>query len=997
MSIYIVDDILASHLNVVTPLPLKEFQIWKGDLLLPNDVVLVRAEGFGARRSAADNRRSRFGGLEILDEILADPKYQPAGVAVFSASSREDLLCQADLCSSIEVCQDDFVPFLQVPAPFEDFQNCAATTRGMSSAQSAWLGLRLGAARRRLQVLNSRYRHEHRNLIAALRLYQGALICQNADVHESPKVFAELTKREKRLGRKDKSLGKDLTPVLDLYRHYDLWLQELRQTPEGQAEWMAAGDTVPGERALPADCKVLLLDDKHRELGWDLVLHQLSHARSELHCAAWWDNAQRKLTASYKEVVARQAKPFDLFLLDCNLGVRDRERGTADENLKPSGLELLDPLRDMCLELPIIMMTAYDNAELAVWALRAGCNGFFVKQLIDEHDRDPNDYYQHFVSTVRRPLWEKNLRELWLQFERCQPFQDPDFELALRYTFYLLFSLADGITWWAQAGAGARGDVTRGDTAHEHAARATESWISRAAVISLLTLPYARGKIASRARHSTRSISPRQVLKLLDYLLSDPRTFPSGSSRHVLKRSFKGEPHFPAGCRRLMRSVLSNEETGQIKPGDSLRISLNHMQRSRRGAAQFVLGYLSTCEGVDLNVFSGALHEADQSAENFLNLIKEFPELETLFQRSPRSSTRTIALIDDEGSTGDDAAGEDSDPVSIESNGWHQALQMVMGGALGYEVKWYRTVERLLRNRTSLRNIDVVLLDLRLRDRAEEPATAQRGIEALQRIKNIDPALPVIVFSSETAVIDALQCMRHGALDYVAKWLSHENRPDQWAAFTHTLCGRLEKAAELGRQGRDLRRYWGQLLAMQNDTSIRVSPLLQSTKCRSHMEAIADWPEGPGAEEIIRTIRGACLQCLLPALLLLNHHQARECLGDALPLVDDWRTRRIIGTASPDNIVAFFAGIAAERLARARCSIQNGAWFSDKSWKTETSACGYNHWFEVASPAVLQVWLWRCNVKIGHALPTRINGMTILKTILAGLDEFEIRLAAFFE
>lgn len=61
---------------------------------------------------------------------------------------------------------------------------------------------------------------------------------------------------------------------------------------------------------------------------------------------------------------------------------------------------------------------------------------------------------------------------------------------------------------------------------------------------------------------------------------------------------------------------------------------------------------------------------------------------------------------------------------------------------------------------------DVIILDYRL-DGIDK--TAMNGIDTLDRIKAYNPAIPVIMLSSQDKIEVAVDCMLHNASDYVVK------------------------------------------------------------------------------------------------------------------------------------------------------------------------------------------------------------------------------------
>lgn len=81
-----------------------------------------------------------------------------------------------------------------------------------------------------------------------------------------------------------------------------------------------------------------------------------------------------------------------------------------------------------------------------------------------------------------------------------------------------------------------------------------------------------------------------------------------------------------------------------------------------------------------------------------------------------------------------------------------------------FEIKTFATGELCIQNLHLLP--DVIVLDYNL-DGVDK--TAMNGIETLDSIKKIKPDLPVIILSGQDKIEVAIDCMHHGALDYIVK------------------------------------------------------------------------------------------------------------------------------------------------------------------------------------------------------------------------------------
>ena len=82
----------------------------------------------------------------------------------------------------------------------------------------------------------------------------------------------------------------------------------------------------------------------------------------------------------------------------------------------------------------------------------------------------------------------------------------------------------------------------------------------------------------------------------------------------------------------------------------------------------------------------------------------------------------------------------------------------------GFEIETFATGELCLENLT--KNPDVIVLDYYL-DGIDK--NAMNGIETLDKIKFFNPAIPVIMLSSQDEIDVAINCMHHQAFDYVVK------------------------------------------------------------------------------------------------------------------------------------------------------------------------------------------------------------------------------------
>jgi DNA-binding NtrC family response regulator len=93
-----------------------------------------------------------------------------------------------------------------------------------------------------------------------------------------------------------------------------------------------------------------------------------------------------------------------------------------------------------------------------------------------------------------------------------------------------------------------------------------------------------------------------------------------------------------------------------------------------------------------------------------------------------------------------------------------KSLEILFLENADFIIETYSTGELCVANLPS--NPDVIILDYHLNGII---ASAMDGLETLDRIKEINNDIPVIVLSSQDKIEVAVNCMHHKALDYVVK------------------------------------------------------------------------------------------------------------------------------------------------------------------------------------------------------------------------------------
>jgi len=100
----------------------------------------------------------------------------------------------------------------------------------------------------------------------------------------------------------------------------------------------------------------------------------------------------------------------------------------------------------------------------------------------------------------------------------------------------------------------------------------------------------------------------------------------------------------------------------------------------------------------------------------------------------------------------------DDDPLFLKS------LEIEFLQHADFDIETFATGERCIENLSQVP--DVIILDYHL-DGIDK--NAMNGLETLDRIKKINPDIPVVMLSSQDKIDVAINCMHHRAFDYVVK------------------------------------------------------------------------------------------------------------------------------------------------------------------------------------------------------------------------------------
>src|SRR5262249_34064029 len=93
-----------------------------------------------------------------------------------------------------------------------------------------------------------------------------------------------------------------------------------------------------------------------------------------------------------------------------------------------------------------------------------------------------------------------------------------------------------------------------------------------------------------------------------------------------------------------------------------------------------------------------------------------------------------------------------------------QALRLLLSDE-GFDVVAARSPDDVV-ERVETSDFDLALIDLNY---TRDTTSGHEGLELMDRLKTIDPTLPIIVMTAWSSVAGAVEAMRRGARDYVEK------------------------------------------------------------------------------------------------------------------------------------------------------------------------------------------------------------------------------------
>lgn len=648
----------------------------------------------------------------ILDEVFGGIKANRTPVLIFSVSNQGSLIHAnksgfkeiQDCFDSklVDVIQIPFIKISEIKNKIEDLKSAYQNNHKISEE------IRKKVAERIAEQQEVSQRHINKNLQAAERILNGALLSGDYDLLD-PNIERRAIDCYKRLIS---------AQPLD----YDKETKEALKTIDRAK---IALESRPNEEWHKDIKRILIIDDQKEmwEPVWKFILGNNKVVIVE--------DSEKGLGR------IREGVQYDCVLLDIDLG-KD-ENGNDKEN----GIVVLQRIKYEQFDLPVIMMTACDHAELTKMCLRYGADSYFVKTLRD--DRESVEYYKRIRDIIDGiPLYDDPERGIWQEYVKYESAIDEidkkhgtEIGKYFKKAYYLLtiddahFLLARLLIpeWLQKDDDNERKTAKYDGVAFNAILTADQICIAKLLMYggcktyeeadNLLYKKKLDGNhpnLEERLSTSEIGIQPKMVCTLLSL----------AGVRHAFTSTFQITLNKNSAV-KCMTELLC-----LIKKSNLLRVE-SILKRNPEITNVDIKKYLQ------IEQSSSSSHEniSKQGAICFSNALSRIKN-----RIKKYSKLHTVLFIDDEG----------------ENSAWYKPLQEF------FKLKNSNLeVCKSYDENIDLNKYSLILLDLVFYGKHE------KGLDYLRAIRKINVSIPIVILTADNSAYFARRCMFNGADDYFVK------------------------------------------------------------------------------------------------------------------------------------------------------------------------------------------------------------------------------------
>jgi response regulator of citrate/malate metabolism len=679
---------------------------------------------------------------KVINEIIGTPgNYSP--IIFYSLQNKVSFQKEAEK-NCPELCQHkDLWEIIQLPKKLPVINSTINNLLQRYSTQpdSERKELCSKVAKRLATEQDVSQRHGMGNAMAASRILNGAFASGDYNLIEkevekqAKKAYYELTFNE------TSNLWDDTTQN----SKYKDALETIEKTKNALESKGFKSDTkiTPWHEKIT---KVLVIDDQQEmwEPVWGFIL-----GKEKVKVV-------KEGEAGLDEIVKNK---YDCVILDMWLG---------DD--KKNGIEILQCIKQEQIALPVIMVTAYDDASIIYESYRQGAYSYFCKEREDTADRDSVKYYKKVTDLIigAADFSQGGIYEFWrriLNIEKKLPnneWQDAVKDLKRAYFFLTVDSEEFRVKRFLCK-----------DSENSQFIEAifyTYRCLDKILNIELKSICVVESKVKSFK--STPTSKKFSILKgkpnipdLIELLKYGP---PSGHPSPIWKKKEKELPNIEKNClsefldwiekykqlnNTLTFSIQQSCKFEEFKLKEYHKVAdnrLSHPERARAGAIRLLEGaYLSQNSEAEIGLQKSVLNIKEDNIQRWCELlIEEYEQNNNIFIK--REFPQYYCLfIDDDG----------------EKSGWKMVMEKVLPDVHINYVEYSGEANSVIKD---IDLFDFIILDLKL-PVADGTISEENGIKLLDQIKEQNPAIPVLVLTASDDVLWTRKSLTHGAIDYFPK------------------------------------------------------------------------------------------------------------------------------------------------------------------------------------------------------------------------------------
>lgn len=482
------------------------------------------------------------------------------------------------------------------------------------------------------------------------------------------------------------------------------------------------------------------------------------------------------------EQIKKNGDEYDCVVLDVWLG-RNKE----------NGLEVLQCIKQNQYALPVIMMTAYDDATLTYDCYKYGATSYFCKEREDSKNRDSVEYYKKLRKLIKHATscYNYEIRRLWKQFLKVECGISkicPEAADDLRRAYFFLTLDQEEF----------RVKKFLININSPHSQYIIVIYYAYECLEKILTLKLEEKGIDEINGKNIKLISAKTKL---DKLKESGDQSPGESLVNKLLELGPNTSHVDTGYWECKKSSLpenakicfteiitwTEELLSILKQHSSLPLSeseikqdvqsrciddysqpvnarLQHEERSRAGAIRLLEGAYLSLANQDIYFRKNELSE--NSSDDKLDTLRQYYEdIEHIFI-DKASPIYNCLFVDDDG----------------EESGWKMVLEKLLPDFNIDYIKYTGDTDRekiLMYTELS----DFIILDLKLPG-SDGNKNEKYGIKLLDILKERRPSIPILVLTASDDSMWTRKSITHGAMEYFPKTNRDYYRVEEREYFT---------------------------------------------------------------------------------------------------------------------------------------------------------------------------------------------------------------------